>query len=227
MAWNGVLFDMDGVLCDSEPFICQAACRMFREQHGVTVRPEDFQPFVGTGENRYLGGVATHYGVRFDQEADKARTYAIYLELIRGRLQPLAGVRSFITACQARGLRLALASSADAVKVRGNLAELGLPPDTFATCVDGLMVARRKPAPDLFLLAAERLGLSPLTCLVVEDAPSGLVAARAAGCRALGICSSFAAEELRDAGAEWIACDLSEALPLIETITRAFTPDVT
>ncbi len=224
MAWNGVLFDMDGVLCDSEPFICEAACRMFRERHGLTVRPQDFLPFVGTGENRFLGGVAAQYGVRFDQEADKALTYAIYLELIRGRLQPLAGVRAFVAACRDWGLRLAVASSADAIKVQGNLAELSLPPDTFAACVDGLMVANRKPAPDLFLLAADRLGLPPATCLVVEDAPSGLVAARAAGCRALGICSSFGADQLREAGAQWTASDLAEALPLIETIARAFEP---
>ena len=58
---NGILFDMDGVLVDSEPFICKAAIMMFGEL-GVNVLPEDFHPFVGTGENRYLGGVAENTG---------------------------------------------------------------------------------------------------------------------------------------------------------------------
>ncbi|MCE5199878.1 HAD hydrolase-like protein, partial [bacterium] len=57
---RGIIFDMDGVLVDSEPFICEAAMRMFAE-HGITVKPEDFLPFVGAGEDRYVGGVAEKY----------------------------------------------------------------------------------------------------------------------------------------------------------------------
>lgn len=104
---------MDGVLCDSEPFICQAACRMFAETYGVEVGPEDFRPFVGTGEKRYLGGVAEKHGIERDLERDKARTYEIYLEIIRGRLKPLAGVHAFIAACRRGGAKLAVATSFD------------------------------------------------------------------------------------------------------------------
>ena len=60
---RGIIFDMDGVLCDSEPLIAEAAGRMFREKYGVPATPEDFQPFIGTGEDRFLGGVAEKYGV--------------------------------------------------------------------------------------------------------------------------------------------------------------------
>jgi beta-phosphoglucomutase-like phosphatase (HAD superfamily) len=67
---RGVLFDMDGVLVDSEEFMCEAAVRMFAEK-GLTVTKEDFDPFVGMGENRYLGGVAEKYGAEFDLEKDK------------------------------------------------------------------------------------------------------------------------------------------------------------
>jgi beta-phosphoglucomutase-like phosphatase (HAD superfamily) len=69
---KGVLFDMDGVLVDSEHFICKAAIMMFREL-GITVSPEDFQPFVGMGENRYIGGVAERHGINVDIEQVKAR----------------------------------------------------------------------------------------------------------------------------------------------------------
>jgi beta-phosphoglucomutase len=207
--FRGVVFDMDGVLCDSEPFICEAAMRMFAENHGLTVRREDFIPFVGAGENRYLGGVAEKYGVRLDLEADKKRTYDTYLEIIRGRLEPLAGVREFLAECRRLGMKAAVATSADEVKMRGNLAEIGLPPKMFDTTVNGLEVVHKKPHPEIFLLAIERLGLPPADCLVVEDAPNGIVAAKAAGAKRLGLTTSFSAAELIAEGADWTAPDLA------------------
>jgi len=203
---EGVILDMDGVLVDSEPFISEAGVRLFAEK-GVAVRPEDFAPFIGTGENRFLGGVAEKFGVYLDIERDKARTYAIYLELIRGRLHALPGVFDFIAECRARRLKLAVASSADAVKVQGNLHEIGLAPETFDTIVNGSQVERKKPAPDIFLTAAARLGLAPAACLVVEDAVAGVAAARAAGSRCLALTTSFPAERLTEAN--WITANLA------------------
>lgn len=208
-AIEGVIFDMDGVLCDSEPFICEAACRMFDDVHRTTVKPEDFIPFVGAGENRYLGGVAEKYGVPFDLERDKARTYAIYLEIIKGRLHPLPGAVQFIRNCRGRGLKLALATSADRVKLTGNLRQIGIPEDTFDAVVTGNEVERKKPDPQIFLLAAQWLGLPARVCLVVEDAPNGVKAAKSAGARCLALTSSFDEKTLRAAGADWIAPDLA------------------
>ncbi len=208
---RGVVLDMDGVLCASEPFIGEAAGRMFLERYGVLVRPDEFKPFVGMGENRYLSGVAERHGLRLALESDKARTYAIYLELIKGRLQPLPGAAGFLDACRRRGLKLAVATSADAVKLRGNLDEIRLPPETFDACVNGSEIERKKPHPDLFLAAARKLGLPPANCLVVEDAPSGIEAAGRGGMPALGLTTSFDAEILRRAGARWTAPDLAHA----------------
>jgi len=209
MTLRGVIFDMDGVLCDSEAFICEAARRMFAELYGAAVAAEDFIPFVGTGENRYLGGVAEKHGIAIDIGAAKKRTYEIYLEIIVGRLRPLPGVHAFVAACRARGLKLAVATSADHVKMAGNLREIDLPPERFDTCVNGLDIEHKKPAPDIFLLAARRLGLPPGECLVVEDAPSGVRAAKAAGSTCLALTSSFTAEELGACGADWVAPNLA------------------
>lgn len=203
-----VIFDMDGVLCDSEPFIAEAGVRMFAERHRVAIKPEDFRPFVGTGEERFLGGVAEKYGVALDMPADKDRTYAIYLDIIRGRLHPLPGVAEFIAACRRRGLKLAIATSADRVKLDGNLREIGLSPDMFDACITGNQVRRKKPAPDIFLAAARKAQIAPAMALVFEDAPNGIQAAQAAGMRALGITSSFSAGVLMAAGADWTAPDL-------------------
>ena len=128
---RGVIFDMDGVLVDSEPFLAEAAIRMFAEK-GFEVKPAEFHPFVGMGEDRYLGGPAEARDIPIDPAKDKARTYALYLDLIRGKLHPLPGVREFVARCREKGLLLAVASSADAIKVEGNLHEIGLPASTTA-----------------------------------------------------------------------------------------------
>src|SRR5947208_13492046 len=102
MPLSGIIFDMDGVLCDSEPFIAAAAMEMFRQTYGQTVERADFAPFVGAGEDRFIGGVAEKYGITLTMPRDKLRTYTIYLELIRGQLQPLPGAVDFIRASRQR-----------------------------------------------------------------------------------------------------------------------------
>jgi beta-phosphoglucomutase-like phosphatase (HAD superfamily) len=124
---RGVIFDMDGVLVDSEWFIAEAARLMFSETYGVAVNHEDFRPFIGFGENRFIGGVAEKYGIAsFSPERDKARTYGIYTTLIKGKLRALPGAVEFVRRCRALGLLTALATSADYVKMMANLTEIGL-----------------------------------------------------------------------------------------------------
>lgn len=207
---RGVIFDMDGVLVDSEPFIGRAAVEMFAEK-GLAVDPREFLQFTGMGEDRFLGGVAELHGVALDLARDKKRTYEIYLDLIRGRLGPMPGVHEFIARCRGEGLRLAVASSADTMKVEGNLREIGIPKETFGAILVGEDVARKKPWPDVFLEASRRLGLASADCLVIEDAVSGVTAARDAGSRCLGLTSSFSAAALLDAGADWTAKTLADA----------------
>lgn len=207
MTIKGVLFDMDGVLVDSEKFICEAATRMFAE-HCVYVEPEDFLPFVGSGETRYLGGVAEKYHFQFDPEQDKTRTYEIYGDLVKGKLKPLKGVVSFIALCRQKGLKLAVATSADRIKMEINLREIGISVETFDATINGMEVVNKKPDPEIFVKAAHKLGLKPEECLVVEDAVNGVKAAKAAGCKCLGLTTSFSIEDL--ANADWLAKDLSE-----------------
>lgn len=198
---KGVLFDMDGVLVDSESFIAEAAIRMFAEQC-IYVEPEDFEPFIGSGEDRYLGGVAKKYGYSIDLDRDKKRTYDIYAELVKGNLKPLPGIVEFINRCKIAGLKLAVATSADKVKMNVNLTELNLAKNTFDATINGLEVTHKKPDPEIFMKAAEKLGLHPRECLVVEDAINGVKAAKAAGCQCLAITSSFSKEQLIQA--DWI-----------------------
>jgi len=212
--FRAVLFDMDGVLVDSERLIAEAARRMFAERYGLTVRREDFTPFVGAGENRYIGGVAEQYGVSIDIVAAKAWTYEIYGGLARQHaagMKAIPGAVEYVRACRSRGLRTALASAADKVKVMINLDYLGLNPDEFDVVLTGEDVTRKKPDPEMYLKAAGRLHIDPSVCLVVEDAVNGTMAGVRAGAHVLGITSSFPQNALREAGASWIAPDLARA----------------
>ncbi|MBL7112906.1 MAG: HAD-IA family hydrolase [Bacteroidales bacterium] len=208
---KAVLFDMDGVLVDSEEYICQAAIEMFREK-GLTVEPEDFIPFVGAGENRYIGGVAEKYDHPLNLEQDKARTYEIYAGIVADKLEPLNGVLDFINLCKDSGLKIAVATSADEVKMEVNLREIGIPSASFDTTVNGLEIERKKPFPDIYLKAARLLNVHPGECLVVEDAPNGIKAAKSAGMKCLAVTTSFPPEELQEA--DWIAKDLEESIKL-------------
>lgn len=208
--FEAVLFDMDGVLCDSEPFICEAAIDMFKKVHNTTVQEDDFLPFVGTGEDRYLGGVAEQYGVALKMPEDKVNTYKSYLEIIKGRLPALPGVKEFIAAARKAGLKLAVNSAADRMKVEGNLKEIGVTTDMFDAVVTGSDITNKKPHPEGYLTAAEKIGVDPAKCLVVEDAINGIQAGNSAGAQCLGLTTSFDAEKLTDAGAAYTASYLSE-----------------
>jgi len=208
---RAVIFDMDGVLTDSEPLINAAAVAMFKE-FGLAVKPEDFLPFVGAGEDRYLGGVAEKYSFGFDLVAAKHRTYEIYLDLVPSQLEVFSGAVELVQACRRAGLRRAVASSADRVKVEANLEKIGLPVASWDAVIVGEDVRLKKPAPDIFLLAAARLGCGAGECAVVEDAVNGVQAAKAAGMRCVAVAQTFPAHRLTLA---------DQVLPTIAAVTVA------
>lgn len=208
--FKGLLFDVDGVLVDSEVFIAQAAAAMFAELYGAKVDVAEFSPFVGTGEDQYLGGVARKRDIPIDISVAKDHTYELYFKVIRGKMSEVPGALALVKACRAAGLKTAIATSADKKKLDANLAEIGLQEADFDAVVTGLDVERKKPWPDIYLEAARRIGLDPADCLVVEDAVTGIQAGRAAGATCAGITTTFAAPLLVEAGASQTFPDLAQ-----------------
>ena len=149
-----------------------------------------------TGSRRLRGVIFDMDGVLCDR-------------LGRGRSEPAIGAREFIDWCRHLGLKLAVATSADMVKMQGNLREIDLPPELFDAVVTGERIAHKKPAPDIFLLAARELGLRPEECLAIAGEVSGVQAARSAGCKCLGLTTSFSEGELLAAGADRVAPDFA------------------
>ena len=195
---SAVIFDMDGVLTNSEPLINAAAIAMFREK-GLVVQSDDFLPFVGAGEERYVSGVAEKYHFPLDSASAKQRTYEIYLDLVPSKLEAFPGVHDLVHTLRQAGLRVAVASSADKIKVVANLEKIRLPPELWDVVVTGEHVEHKKPAPDIFLFAARQLDVDPAACVVVEDAVNGIQAAKAAGMRCVAVAQTFPAERLKDA----------------------------
>lgn len=203
---KGILFDMDGVLLDSEELTSEAAVRYFAEK-GYEVKAEDFIPFYGMGEEKYFGGVAEKYNIPFDVDSEKNNVYDLFAEMAKGKMKPMPGVPEFIKHVKQLNLKTAVATSASRYKMKINLSLIGLKEADFDTIVTGEDIIHNKPDPEIFLKAAANLGLKPIECLVVEDAPGGVEAAKSGGFKCLAVMSSFNRKELSKA--DWIIRDLT------------------
>ncbi len=182
---RALIFDMDGLLVDSEPLAAQAMTD-FLARFGQSPRPEVAAKLLGRRLPEAIAIVRDAYELAPDLE-ELTRVYgAMRLAALRGNLRPMAGAREILAFGRRAGLRLALATSGMREHVDVSLAESGLC-GLFDAEVTGDQVQRGKPAPDLFLLAAQQLGVSPADCVVLEDAPLGVEAAKAAGMRVIAV----------------------------------------
>ncbi|MFC5218332.1 HAD family hydrolase [Streptomyces coerulescens] len=181
-----VIFDLDGTLVDSEPHYFEAGRQVLAE-HGVS-------DFTWTDHERYVG-ISTletvtlwkrEYGLRASVEELLAAKNRRYLELARTATRAYPQMRKFVELLAAEGVPMAVASGSSLQAITAILAGTGLDAQ-LRTVVSADEVAHGKPAPDVFLEAAVRLGAAPADCLVVEDAAPGAAAAHAAGMRCIAI----------------------------------------
>lgn len=194
MKYKAILFDMDGVLIDSEFLMRQASIQALAE-YGIQAKHEDFIEFTGMGEDRFVGGVAEKYGHTYTFDM-KERAYDYFGQQVKEMAHIPAGVKEMLTQLHEMGLVLAVCSAADLRKVRYNIQAIGVDENIFSALVTGSDVKRKKPFPDIYLEGARRVGIDPKDCLVVEDAISGIQAAHAAGMDAVGVPTTFSKEVL-------------------------------
>jgi HAD superfamily hydrolase (TIGR01509 family) len=178
---EAVVFDMDGVLVDSEPFGFEALRRVMA-RHGLPYGEEENAEFLGRTTLDSCRILKARHRLPESEEILADWYIEEMLEQIARGPIPMAGVPAVLREVRAAGYRMALASSAEPRVIDANLAALSLRP-LFEAVVSGTQVPRGKPAPDVFLAAAERLGVPATACLVVEDSRNGLLAAKAAGMR--------------------------------------------
>jgi beta-phosphoglucomutase len=192
-----VIFDMDGVLVASGSAHA-ASWRKVARTHGKAISDADFARLFGMPSRdiiRTLWGELSDADVRaIDDEKE-----ALYRRLITGMVPLTIGVRETLAGLREAGLPLAVGTSGPRENVDLVLDETRLRP-MFDAIVTGFDVTRGKPAPDCFLLAAERLGVPPGRCVVVEDAPVGVQAARAAGMACVAYVGTHSRERLAAEG---------------------------
>ena len=197
-----VIFDCDGVLVDSEVLTCrtEAACLA---EFGIAISAEEIMDrYVGIS----LAGMLTDLAQRFARPlpADLADTLRHRtLAAFDTALTAIPGVADVLAALR---LPVCVASSSEPARIRHSLALVGLQPYFEPHIFSATQVARGKPAPDLFLFAADCMATPPESCLVIEDSIAGVQAARAAGMRVFGFtggshCRPGHADQLRTAGA--------------------------
>lgn len=196
---RGVVFDMDGVVVDSHPGH-RRAWKQFLQSVGRDATDKELDVILD-GHKReeilrhFLGDLSpdkiTEYGARKDQ----------MLRELDEEIRPMAGVVEFLGSLRQAGTRIGLATSASHKRTHATIAELGLT-DYFDAIVTGDDVARGKPDPSIYRLAAERLREAPRNLVAIEDAVAGVQAASAAGIRCIGIAFGAKAEVLCSAGAD-------------------------
>lgn len=177
--FRAVVFDLDGVLWDGEPLYHEAFNIVLRP-YGFTVSPEEYTQIIGNSVEAAWAWVLRRFAIteppaRFLRAYDEA-----VLELLRAPVEPLPGVRALIDELHRRGLPIGVASASLRQWVDATLKGLKLEGEFQAT-VSASEVEHAKPAPDLYLLAAQKLGVPPAECLAVEDTATGIASAKAAG----------------------------------------------
>ena len=211
--YKAILFDMDGVLIESEYWMRASAIRALAD-YGVTAQHEDFLEFTGMGEDRFIGGVAEKHGLAYKTEM-KELAYDYFGQRVKEEAHVPEGVKEMLESLHHKGLVLAVCSAADLRKVRYNLMAIGVDESIFAALVTGSDVTRKKPFPDIYLEGARRIGMDPADCLVIEDAISGIQAAHAAGMDAVGVPTTFSRELLAEkAGPEYMLGKIKELTDL-------------
>ncbi len=210
---KAVIFDMDGVIVDSEKVITKA-CLLALSEFGITAVESDFKPFTGMGENSFIGGVANKYGHTYDL-AMKKRAYEIYVDIVKDELIVYEGISQLISDIKSKGYLVCLASSADLIKVKANLQVASIPVNSFDSLVCGDMVKNKKPSPDIFLLAASQIDIKPANCLVIEDALSGIKAAKAANMKSVAVLTSFKKQDFALLNPDFIVKNTVEILKFL------------
>jgi HAD superfamily hydrolase (TIGR01509 family) len=194
---EAVIFDMDGVLADTEP-VNQRALTAVLANRGAELRAEEYGHLIGLSNQASWDWLIARFALETTAATLADEYVRDLVPRVRKDVDAGPGVLELVSGLRANGISLGLASASPRGAVDAVLAKLGLN-DAFSVVVCDSDVKAGKPAPDLFLLAAARLGADPANCLVIEDSLHGIEAARAAGIPAVALRTRYTADSVLDA----------------------------
>ncbi len=209
MKYAGAIFDMDGLLFDTEN-IFQQTWREIAQERGITLATDFVRAICGTSGEHMNRVIEAYYGVP-DGSGIQADCMARVRKKLREDVPVKPGVHELLEYFRKKDVRLAVASSSYEEQIESNLKIAGIR-SYFDAIVSGKEVRHGKPAPDIFLLAAEKIGCRPQECYVFEDSSNGIRAGHAAGCTSIMIPDLIAPDEEMYELSDGIYDSLSEAL---------------
>jgi len=192
---EGVIFDMDGVLVDNARYHILAWQRLGKE-FGADLAAESVRRVFGQRNYEMVTALLGNALSQDDCERLAQRKERIYRDMIAAEIEPVPGLLDFLADLKACGIKAAVGTSGPPENVAMVLTGLRLE-SYWQSVVTGADVSRSKPAPDIFLLAAERLGFPARHCLVFEDSTAGIEAAHRAGCPCIALSTTHSAAELK------------------------------
>jgi HAD superfamily hydrolase (TIGR01509 family) len=214
-----VIFDCDGVLVDSERLAIKVDVQVLRELGWPLSEAEVIERFVGRSDRDVQAAIEAHLGRRLPA-GWAPRLQRLYRQVFAAELAPVPGVPDALEQISERSC---VASSATHEHLRYTLGLTGLYERFAGRIFSSEDVAAGKPAPDLFLYAAERMGSAPGGCVVVEDSRSGVAAARAAGMRVLAFAGGLTPAELLDGPDTIVFTDMRDLPELLHRYRAAST----
>ena len=213
IAYELVIFDCDGVLVDSEPIAIRIDAMLFAEMGWPLSEDEIARRYVGRTAEFMLADLAVHVGRQVPPEVEE-KYNRLYRELLEAELRPVDGV---VEALDQIDTTTCVASSGSHEKMRFTLGITGLYERFEGRIFSATEVAHGKPAPDLFLHAAARMGVDPSACAVVEDSQYGVEAARAAGMAAFGYTGGVTPAERLDGPGTVLFSDMRQLPKLLSS----------
>lgn len=196
MPHTAAIFDIDGVIVDSGPIHLQAWKEVLKK-HGIIADDMEFRRIFGMRDSEVIPRLIENNSDDEVQQFMKEKS-AVFIELITNNAKPIQGVVECIDRLLAHDIKLSFASLATSEEISTILKKVGLE-GRVPVVVTGENAMRDKPAPDIFLTAAYRMGVEPQNAVVFEDDVAGIEAARIAGAAAIAITTSYAPGELSHA----------------------------
>ena len=205
---KALLFDMDGVLADTEDASITIGIEYFKTK-GVDASKEDFEPYLGCGERLFFDGTASRLKVRdYSYEEASAFFRERYPEML-SRLYPALPGIEIVQRAKSAGILTAVASSAPRWKVEANIRAIGLALDSFDFIASGENIRRNKPSGDIYRLCLASLGVDSSDAIVFEDTAGGIEAGEDAGCRTVALMTTIDGESASQHNPYAVISDLS------------------